>query len=361
MPRTTSSGGRNNKPVTLALVAQRAGVSVQTVSNALNSPDLLAPRTLERVREAISELDYRPHQAARSLRTRSSRLIGYAIQPTFAGESTPVLDDFLHALSDSADKAGYRVLLFAARSGADDEVDRYDALLRDHSVDAFVLSNTHRGDRRPAWLQKRGVPFVAFGRSWSARDTGDWVDVDGAYGTSAAVDQLVAAGHTRIAFLGWPRGSGVGDDRAAGWREAMRRHDLPVRDLRVSSVGDVNAARDAVARVLPRVTAVVTASDTLALGCYRALRDSGRTPGRDVAVVGFDDSPAAGLLSPGLSSVRQPLEEVGRVCTRLLMARIGDPQADPEHVLLTPELIVRESSAAGPSAATSPDDRQSAP
>jgi LacI family transcriptional regulator len=323
-------------------------VSTQTVSNALNSPELLAPRTLQRVREAISELDYRPHQAARSLRTRSSRLIGYGVQPTPSGVSTQVLDDFLHALSDSADRAGYRVLLFAAPVGTDDETDHYDDLLREHSVDAFVLSNTYRGDRRPVWLHKHGVPFIAFGRSWSARDTGDWVDVDGAHGTAAAVDHLVAAGHRRIAFLGWPRGSGVGDDRARGWREAMRRHDLPVRDLRVSSLNEVDAARDAVGRVLPTATAVVAASDTLALGCYRALRESGRTPGKDCAVVGFDDSPAAGLLSPSLSSVRQPLEEVGRACTRLLVTRINNPQAEPEHVLLAPRLVARESSSAVP-------------
>jgi LacI family transcriptional regulator len=334
--------------VTLALVAQRAGVSVQTVSNALNSPDLLAPRTLARVNEAISELDYRPHQAARSLRTRSSRLIGYGVQQTPAGVSTPVHDDFLHALSDSADKAGYRILLFAASATADGEADRYDELLRDHSVDAFVLTNTNRGDKRPAWLLKRDVPFVAFGRSWSARDIGDWVDVDGAHGTAAAVEHLVAAGHRRIAFLGWPRGSGVGDDRASGWREAMRAHGLPVRDLRVSSVNDVDAAREAVGGVLTRATAVVAASDTLALGCYRALRDKSLSPGKDVAVVGFDDSPAAALLAPGLSSVRQPLHEVGRACIRLLMDRIGAPDAEAEHVLLAPELVVRESSAAPP-------------
>lgn len=347
MARTTSAGGRKGGPVTLALVAQRAGVSTQTVSNALNSPELLAPATLKRVREALDELDYRPHQAARSLRTRSSRLIGYGVQPTPPGLSTPVSDHFLHALSDSADQAGYRILLFAAPLGADDEAERYDELLREHSVDGFVLSNTYRGDKRPGWLHKNAVPFIAFGR-WSAKDTGDWVDVDGAHGTAAAVDHLVAAGHRKIAFLGWPRGSGVGDDRAGGWREAMRRHDLPIRDLRVSSVDDVDAARTAVARVVGRATAVVAASDTLALGCYRALRDAGLSPGRDVAVVGFDDSPAAGLLSPSLSSVRQPLDEVGRACTRILMARIKNPDSAPERVLLAPELIIRESSSAEP-------------
>ncbi|MER7999897.1 LacI family DNA-binding transcriptional regulator [Streptomyces sp. NPDC095613] len=357
MPRDTTPGGgrgraRQDGPATLAVVAQRAGVSPQTVSNALNSPELLAPRTLERVRRAIEELDYRPHQAARSLRSRSSRLIGYGVQPTPDGVSGPVMERFLHAFSDSAHRAGYRVLLFAAPGDADDETDTYAELLRERSVDAFVLSNTHRGDRRPDWLRKRGIPFVAFGRPWSNREAGDWVDVDGAHGTAAAVGHLVALGHRKIAFLGWPRGSGVGDDRAQGWREAMRRHGLSARGLRASSRDDVEAAREAVGPHLTAgVTAVVAASDTLALGCYRALRDTGRTPGRDVAVVGFDDSSAAALLTPSLTSLRQPLTEVGQVCTRLLLARIKDPRGTPEHVLLTPELIVREStdSTAAPS------------
>ena len=346
MARARTAGGGGGRPVTLAMVAQRAGVSAQTVSNALNSPDLLAEDTLERVRRAIADLDYRPHQAARSLRTRSSRLIGYGVAPTPPSISTSVLDRFLHALSDSADLAGYRVLLFAAPVGAADEQERYDQLLRDHSVDAFVLSNTYRGDRRPAWLARKDIPFVAFGRSWAAKDAGDWVDVDGAHGTAEAVDHLVAAGHRRIGLLGWPRGSGVGDDRARGWREAMERHGLPVRGLRQAAEDDAKAAESAVGPLLDNgVTAVVAVSDTLALGVYRALRGSGRTPGADVAVVGFDDSPAAALLSPSMSSLHQPLEEVGRACTRLLVARIKDPRAAPQRLLLAPELVVRESSA----------------
>ncbi|WP_329366702.1 LacI family DNA-binding transcriptional regulator [Streptomyces sp. NBC_00669] len=351
MARGKAAGGNGGKPVTLAMVAQRAGVSAQTVSNALNSPGLLAGETLERVRRAIADLDYRPSQAARSLRTRSSRLIGYGLAPTPPTISTFVADRFLHALSDSADRAGYRVLLFAAPFGTEDEQERYDQLVRDHSVDAFVLSNTHRGDRRPGWLAKWEIPYVAFGRSWAARDAGDWVDVDGAHGTSEAVDHLVAAGHRRIGLLGWPRGSGVGDDRARGWREAMERHDLPVRGLRRFAEDDAKAAQEAVAPLLDNgngVTAVVAVSDTLALGVYRALRERGRTPGTDVAVVGFDDSPAAALLSPSLSSLHQPLEEVGRACTRLLVNRIENPRADPQQLLLAPELVARESSAPHP-------------
>ncbi|MEV7088752.1 LacI family DNA-binding transcriptional regulator [Streptomyces sp. NPDC093085] len=379
----TGGGGRGNgpngpngptdRPVTLAQVAQRAGVSPQTVSNALNSPELLAPLTLERVRRAISDLDYRPHQAARALRTRSSRLIGYGVTPTPDGVSGPVMEHFLRAFSRSANASGYRVILFTAPVGAEHEPDCYADLLKEQPVDGFVLTHTYRGDRRPAWLRQRGVPFVAFGRPWSAASgksatsgtpvasAGDWVDVDGAHGTAAAVDHLVSLGHRRIAFLGWPKGSGVGDDRADGWRTAMRRHGLSIRGLRAYAVNEVDAAREAVApllrhgtgagttarratRTASRTTAVVAASDTLALGCYRALLDDGRAPGRDVAVVGFDDSSAAALISPSLSSLRQPLAEVGRACTRLLLDRIKDPDGEPGQVLLNPELIVRESS-----------------
>jgi DNA-binding LacI/PurR family transcriptional regulator len=341
MPRKTTAGSRQ---VTIAMVAQRAGVSRQTVSNALNSPDLLKPETLARVRRAIEDLGYRPQSAARTLRTRSSRLIAYGIRPARHGRSTPVLDRFLHALSDTAGEAGYRILLFPA-ADAEAEAEAYDTLLREHSVDGFVLSDTTRGDRRQGWLHKHGIPFVAFGRSWGARDVGDWVDVDGAAGTAQAVDHLVGLGHRRIAFLGWPRGSGSGDDRAAGWREAMRRHGLSPRGLRAFAEDEVEPAADAVRPLLDAgVTAVVAASDTLAMGCYRALREQGRTPGRDVALTGFDDSPAAPLLTPGLTSLQQPLEEIGQECVRLLLARMASPTAPPVRTLLPTRLVVRESS-----------------
>lgn len=342
MPRSSKNSSAKGGPATLAMVARRAGVSPQTVSNAINSPDMLRPETLERVHRAINEMGYRPSRAAQTLRTRSSKLIGYGIQPTPA--SSPVLDRFLHALSQAADDAGYRILLFASPPGGP-TLQGYEDLLDQHEVDGFVLSGTERGDPRQAWLAKRGVPFVGFGRMWSGRQIGDWVDVDGASGTDAAVEHLVSLGHRRIAFLGWERGSsGAGDDRAEGWQRAMRRHGLPTRGRRAQSVNDIDAARTAVKPLLDAgATAVIAASDMLALGCYQTLRERGAAPGRDVAVVGFDDSPTAEILSPALASVAQPLEEVGRECVRLLLARIAAPDAAPERLLLEPSLVVRDS------------------
>ncbi|MFF3820146.1 LacI family DNA-binding transcriptional regulator [Streptomyces bluensis] len=346
MPRSSTSSSARGGPVTLAMVARRAGVSSQTVSNAINSPDLLRPETLERVRRVIDEMGYRPSRAAQTLRTRSSKLIGYGIQP--AAFSYPVLDRFLHAVSQAAEEAGYRILLFACPPGGP-TLEGYEELLDQHEVDGFVLSGTERGDPRQAWLTKRGVPFVGFGRTWSGRPIGDWVDVDGASGTDAAVEHLVALGHRKIAFLGWERGSsGAGDDRAEGWQRAMRRHGLPTRGRRgQSSVNDSDVARAAVKPLLDGgATAVVAASDMLALGCYQTLRERGQTPGRDVAVIGFDDSPTAELLSPALSSIAQPLEAIGRECVRLLLARMAAPDAPPERILLEPSLVVRDSATA---------------
>lgn len=346
MPRSTSSPPAKGGPVTLAMVARRAGVSPQTVSNALNAPDLLRPETLERVRRAIDEMGYRPSRAAQTLRTRSSKLIGYGIRPTPPGTTAPVMDRFLHALSQAADAAGYRVLLFASPPGGA-SLKGHEELLDQHDVDGFVLSDTERNDPRQTWLAKRGVPFVGFGRMWSKRQVGDWVDVDGASGTDAAVEYLIALGHRRIAFLGWPRGSEVGDDRAEGWQRAMRRHELPTRGRRAQSVDTVDAARAAATPLLDSgATAVVAASDTLALGCYHALRERGAAPGRDVAVVGFDDSPTAAFLAPGLTTLAQPLEAVGRECVRLLLARMANPTAPPERVLLEPSLVLRDSTSA---------------
>ncbi|MCM2580008.1 LacI family DNA-binding transcriptional regulator [Streptomyces meridianus] len=343
MPASSHPSPSRSGQVTMAMVATRAGVSTQTVSNALNTPELLRPETLERVLRTIDEMGYRPHRAARSLRTRTSRLIGYGIRSAASGGSSPILDRFLHALSATADEAGYRILLFASPAGPD-SLAVYEELLGERGVDAFVLSDTHRGDRRQRWLDQRGIPFVAFGRVWSGRETGDWVDVDGAAGTDAAVEHLAALGHRSIAFLGWPRGSGAGDDRAQGWLRAMRRHGLPVRGRRAESTDDVPSAAAAAVPLLDAgATAVVTASDTLALGCYRALGERGAAPGREVSVTGFDDSPAASLVSPGLTSIGQPLEDVGRECIRLLLGRVEDTGRTPERVLLAPSLVVRDS------------------
>jgi DNA-binding LacI/PurR family transcriptional regulator len=333
---------------TLATVAEAAGVSRQTVSNALNSPELLRPDTLARVQEAIDRLGYSPNRAARSLRTRSSQLVGLRVDAVVEDSANALMDRFVHSLVESTKEAGYHVLLFA--SDEEGSTDAYDELLRSAAVDAFVVTDTFRGNPQAAWLTGRGVPFVAFGRPWaepSARHP--WVDVDGRAGVVLAVDHLVERGHRRIAWVGWQKGSFIGEDRRSGWVDRMHEHGLSTS--RLSARGDETlefGARAAHALLGveegDRPTAVVCASDTLAMGVVRTLDDLGLRAGRDVAVVGFDDSIAAQVCTPALTSVRQPLEQVAVEVVRFLGELLGHrPIADPGCVL-TPTLSVRASS-----------------
>jgi DNA-binding LacI/PurR family transcriptional regulator len=330
--------------VTIATVARHANVSRQTVSNVLNTPDLVRDDTRARVIAAIEELGYRANLAARQMRTGRSRLIGVRIDPVRNGIEASVLDRFLHGLTETAAPAGYRVVLYTAVDD-DSEIATYDDLIAAYMLDAFVLTHTHYDDIRTAWLRKRGVPFTTFGRPWGAPHQHSWVDIDGATGTAAATSHLIARGHRRIAFIGWPPGSAVGDDRRRGWETAMRAAGLSADGL-ARHTPDGVAEGEALARELLTMaeppTAVVCVSDPLALGAWRH---------RDLAVIGFDDTPVAQAV--GLSSLRQPLAEAAAECVDTVSLLLGDrPRRPDEHgsgsadtrqVLLEPHLVVRDS------------------
>jgi DNA-binding LacI/PurR family transcriptional regulator len=331
---------------TIEAVARHAQVSRQTVSNAINAPDRLRPDTLARVLSSIDALGYRPNSAARSLRTRATGMLGYRIEPSREGMSSQVLDRFLHALASTARDAGYHIVLFTSDDETT-ELGTYHDLIRANAVDAFVLSGVRFDDPRQRWLADQGSPSVAFGRPWGVDHAGPWVDVDGAAGTTEAVDHLVEAGHRRIAFVGSPKDRAVGDDRLEGWRRAMKRHRLPTGGRSIRGVDSLETGARAAGQLLQSPqppTAIVCASDTLAVGCLHRTTELGSVVGRDLAIVGFDDSPVAGFIQPGLSSIRQPLERVGEEIIRLLTAILAGKRPRTPHVLLPPALVVRDSS-----------------
>jgi DNA-binding LacI/PurR family transcriptional regulator len=326
--------------VTISEVAAAAGVSRQTVSNVLKAPERVAAETAARVRRAIDDLGYRPNRAAQNLRQRASRCIGLKmVSPP--GVSN-LLDRFLHALTEAAGLAGYHILLFAA---VDEELETYEDLIRTGTVDGFVLFDVEVGDPRLSWFARRGIPFVCFGRPRGQRhERFRWVDVDSAYGVARAVDHLVALGHRRIAYLGWPEGTGFGDERRAGWEGAARRHGLDVDHLAGTSAETVTAAASTAARLLSRPeppTAFACGSDTFAIGA-RLAGGIGANGRPNVEVVGFDDSATATLMSPPMSSVRQPLAEVARRVVAALVDELRGADNTPEGVMLRPELVIRE-------------------
>ena len=322
--------------VTIATVARHAQVSRQTVSNVLNAPHIVREETRRRVQEAITALGYRANQAARQMRTGRSRLIAVRIEPTRDGINGSVLDRFLHGLTETADAAGYRVLLYTARDD-DQEITTYDDLLGAYDLDAFVLTGTKHGDPRTAWLAEREVPFVTFGRPWDAPESHPWVDVDGAAGTAQATARLLTNGHRRIAFIGWPAGSGVGDDRRAGWRTTLTAAGLDSDGLHRESEDGIANGERSMRELLTTPdppTGVVCASDSLALGALQAVR----TVAAETAVIGFDDTPVAAAV--GLTSVSQPLAAAAACCVELLTGVLDGHPTEPQ-VLLQPALVLR--------------------
>jgi len=335
---------------TVVDVGRAAGVSRQTVSNVINTPSMVKSETRERVEAAIADLGYRPHASARRLRTRKSSTIGIRLDPMTNGISGSVLDRFLHALTEQADARGLRVMLFTA-TDPDDEIRQIRKLRDGADVDAFVLTSTFYGDPRTEWLIENDVPFVTFGRPWGIDDMNDpqhlWVDVDGYSGVRAATAHLLAAGHSRVAYLGWPSPSGTGDDRRRGWREAMSASGLSgdeIDALDLRSEDGVSSGRASVQAALDsgiRVDAVASASDSLALGALLAVP-------ADVPVVGYDNTPVAEAI--GLSSVEQPLAEVAAGALELLLGPVGSEivalaSTEARHRLVTPHLVPRERSA----------------
>lgn len=334
---------RSSRP-TLESVAREAAVSRQTVSNVLNAPHLVSEETRRRVEAVIARTGYRPVKAAQTLRTRRSYLIAVGLQ-TPAEDRGEVEHGFLHALTERAQFRGYRTLLYTVEND-DAEIGTYESLLSEYDLDGFVLTGTHTGDRRTAWLDQHKIPFVTFGRPWGSAARHSWVDVDGASGVRAATRHLIGRGHRRIAFLGWPEGSGVGDDRRAGWEAECRAAALPTDGLAARMANSFAEGRSACALFLRSAeppTAFVCVSDVVALGAWSELTARGVRPGAEAAVVGFDDSAAAALA--GLSSVAQPLDEVASACLDCLhkLQERSDQDSAPDTVLLTPRLILRSS------------------
>lgn len=329
---------------TIVDVAAAAGVSRQTVSNAVNNPGRVAPDTLDRVHREIDRLGFRPSLAARSLRRRRAHALG--IQLNVGAERTlgNVLDPFLVEATLVARRHDAHLITFAVERGQD-LVGEYEHLLATRMVDGFVLTNTGHDDPRPGWLRAHDVPFSSFGRIWDDPSYTAWADVDGAIGTRSAVRHLVEQGYGQVGFLGWPAGSPVGDARRAGWQAGCTEHGLLDATLQVHSVQDVAAAANAVAPLVARLGAggaLVCASDTLALGAYTVLRDQRVVVGADFGLIGFDDTDLARAL--GISSVQQPLAAIADAVLGMVVAAGDGMVRSGPGLVLDPVVVVRESS-----------------
>jgi DNA-binding LacI/PurR family transcriptional regulator len=343
--RTRSAG----RP-TLDEVAARAGVGRGTVSRVINGSPQVSAQAKAAVEQAIADLGYVPNRAARALvtqRTDSVALVVSESEERVFGE--PFFAGIVRGVSSGLHDTPLQLWLAMAQSPAERE--RVEHHLTAQHVDGVLLLSLHDDDPLPALLAERGLPAVLGGRParmlQGAAQMGSYVDVDNAGGSHLAVEHLLSIGRRRLATIAGPQDMGVGLARLAGYREAVAAAGLEV-DEDLIQYGDFSEASGAAAmrRLLdarPDLDAVFAASDLMAAGALRVLRELGRPVPEDVAVVGFEDSPLAGQTDPPLTTVHQPVEEMGRQMARLLVATIRGEPVDPPYVVLETHLVRRES------------------
>jgi len=341
-----SRGQSTDGAVTLEVVAQASGVSRATVSRVVNGDKRVSPATRRTVEKAIEHLGYSPNRAARSLVTRRSDSIGLVIpEPTTRLFGDPFFPRLVRGISEMLTASSLQLVLFFPQSRSDEE--RLRAYLVGGHVDGVLLVSLHGDDPLPGYLVGADIPVVVGGRPPNGTSI-SYVDMDNVDGARAAVAHLASIGRRHIATVAGPRDMSVAADRLQGYREAIAAAGMRYEpELEVSADFDQEIARQLFAELLlthPEIDAVFAASDPMALGVLQALRAAGRAVPRDVAVVGFDDSTIATAAEPPLSSVRQPIEEMGREMTRMLLASLAPAGRVTRRLFLATELVVRASS-----------------
>ena len=331
--------------ITLEQVARSARVSRATASRVVNGDRRVSQPAREAVQEAVRALGYVPNRAARSLVTRRSDSVAVVIpEPSAQLFGDPFFPRILRGISDAlADESMQLILLMPQARTDEDRVERY---LGAGHTDGVMLISLHGADPLPAALRRYGIPIVVGGRP--PADGLTYVDVDNRAGAAGAVQHLADGGRRRIATVAGPQDMSAGVDRLLGYHDRLSEAGAGA-DAGMVEIADFTheGGRAAMERLLdrhPNLDAVFVASDLMAVGAFAALRAAGRSIPDDVAVVGFDDSQLATTTQPNLSSVRQPIEEMGREMTQLLMQEIRSPDRAPRRVILDTQLIVRGSS-----------------
>ena len=334
---------------TLDQVAARAGVGRGTVSRVVNGSPQVSPEAREAVQKAIDELGYVPNRAARALvtqRTDSVALVVSESEERVFGE--PFFAGIVRGISSVLAETQMQLWLAMAQSPA--ERQRVEHHLTNQHVDGVMLLSLHDADPLPALLEQRGLPIVLGGRPARMLHSDaytSYVDADNEGGARAAVTYLLEQPRRRVAVIAGPQDMAVGALRLLGYREALEHFGAAV-DERLIEFGDFSeASGEAAMRALlarcPDIDAVFAASDLMAVGAMRALRDLGRRVPSDIAVIGFEDSAIARQTEPPLTTVHQPVETMGREMAKLLLARIAGADAAASVVVETH--LVRRSSA----------------
>ena len=331
---------------TLEEVAQRSGVSRSTVSRVINNDPHVSEETRQKVLQAIAELDYHPNAVARSLVAGRTQIIGLVIPTAVAMLfSDPYFPRLIQGVVAACNASDYSVMLWIGEPEYERRtIHRH---LNGGLLDGIVVASAVRDDPIVSALRQSHLPFVMVGRPDDPSIR--YVDVDNVRGAREAVLHLLQQGYRRVATITGPLNTAAAVDRLEGYRLALQDRGLMLDESLVVE-GDFTEESGALAmqKLLPlRPDAVFCASDTMAQGAMRVIRAAGLRIPHDVGVAGYDDMPFAANLEPPLTTVRQPIEQMGQEAVKLLLEMLSAPEDTPRRVVLPTELVIRESTARG--------------
>ncbi|WP_263105280.1 LacI family DNA-binding transcriptional regulator [Kitasatospora sp. DSM 101779] len=339
------AGGRSSARPTLEEVAALAGVGRGTVSRVINGSPRVSEKAREAVQAAIAELGYVPNRAARTLvtsRTDSVALVVPEAETRLFSE--PYFSDIISGVSAELAETDMQLLLILVRNQRERE--RLSAYLTAQRVDGVLLVSVHQDDPLPSILESLEIPSVLAGRRGDLEPL-SYVHADNAGGARMAVRHLLRRGCRQVATITGPLDMEVAQARLGGYRRALEEAGRPYDEELVgladfTEEGGRLAMRELLER-RPDLDGVFCASDLMAAGAMQVLRAAGRRVPDQVAVIGFDDSIVARHTDPPMTSVRQPIEEMGRTMARLLLEEIAERGRARRQVVLATELVVRDS------------------
>ncbi|SMP61391.1 LacI family DNA-binding transcriptional regulator [Anoxynatronum buryatiense] len=322
-------------------VAKRAGVSISTVSRVINSSKPVKPKTKDRVLEAIEELGYRPNAIARSLKVKHTQSIGIMV-PDIANQFYP---EVVRGIEDVANMYEYTIFLCNTDLDYEKEL-QYFTELEEKQVDGLIFMGNLISDALAKQMADAGIPVVLIGTQHADMPS---VTIDNAKAAKDAVGHLIQKGHQRIGIItGKMKDPLMGKARLEGYRQALQEAAISWRSELVVEGGYRFKSGYEGARQLLMLdempTAIFVASDEMAIGAMRAILEKGLRIPQDIAIMGFDNVDMAGKVYPSLTTIGQPMYEMGAIGTRLLTKYLQGEAVTASQVVLDYELIERESS-----------------